>query len=138
MHENLSREYRSGAGSDRSFGLVFAAVFFVVGLWPLLRGEAPRGWALAIAAAFLLASAFRPVLLAPLNRLWTRFGLLLHKIVSPVIMGFLFYGTVTPIGLLLRVLGKDPLRLKIDKAAASYWIERVPPGPSPESIKNQF
>ena len=72
------------------------------------------------------------------QQIWTKFGVLLYTIVSPVVLGFLFYVTVTPIALLMRVLGKDPLRLRRDPDAASYWIDRTPPGPSPESMKNQF
>ena len=76
--------------------------------------------------------------LAPLNKWWTKLGVLLYRIVSPVVLGLLFYLTVTPIALLLRLLGKDPLRLRRDPDGASYWIDRTPPGPAPESMKNQF
>ncbi len=124
--------------SDRSFGLVFAAVFLAGGLWPLLRGGTPRVWALVVAGAFLIASLARPSLLAPLNRLWTRFGLLLNKVTTPIVMGVLFYLVVTPTGLLMRLFGKDPLRLSRDQEADSYWIKREPPGPSPETMTNQF
>ena len=77
-------------------------------------------------------------MLAPFNALWFRFGLLLHRVVSPVILALLFFTTVAPVGLLMRAFGKDPLRLKKDRAADSYWILREPPGPSPESMKQQF
>ena len=80
----------------------------------------------------------RPSLLAPLNRLWMRFGLLLHKIVNPVVMGIIFVLTVVPIGLVMRMIGKDILHLRFDKQCDSYWIRRDPPGPSPESMDNQF
>ena len=103
-----------------------------------MGGGQVRIWAIGIAAAFAVVALARPGVLAPLNRLWTRFGLLLHKVVSPLIMGMLFYLTVTPIGLLMRAMGKDPLRLRPDPDAASYWIERDPPGPPPETMKNQF
>jgi hypothetical protein len=76
--------------------------------------------------------------LSPLNRLWLRFGLLLHKIVSPLVLGIMFFLVITPIGLLMRAVGKDLLRLKFDKRSSSYWIERLPPGPPPESLKDQF
>jgi hypothetical protein len=79
----------------------------------------------------------RPVL-APLNRLWLKFGLLLHKVVSPIVLGVMFFLVITPIGLTMRAFGKNPLRLKLDKQSGSYWIERVPPGPAPESLKDQF
>lgn len=124
--------------SSRSFGLVFTIFFLVVALLPLLRGHGMRLWALGLAGVFLILALATPKLLAPLNRLWTRFGMLLHQIVSPVALGVLFYGVVTPTGLLMRLAGKDPLRLRLDKSANSYWIERRPPGPAPESLKQPF
>lgn len=125
-------------GSDRSFGLVFAVVFTLIALLPLLAGHSPRWWALAPAALFAAIALVAPRLLHPLNRLWFRFGLLLHHVVTPVMMGLLFFLTVTPVGLLMRACGKDPLRLKRDPAATSYWIAREPPGPTGESMKQQF
>ena len=79
-----------------------------------------------------------PKLLAPFNRLWARFGLLLHRITSPLVLGIMFFAVITPMGWIMRALGKDLLRLKIDPAATSYWIARTPPGPTPESLKDQF
>jgi predicted membrane metal-binding protein len=127
--------------SDRSFGNVFAVVFAIIGLWPVLFGDTARGarwWSLAIAAAFLAVALIRPEVLAPLNRLWTKFGLLLNRIVSPLVMGLLFFLVITPFALVMRLTGKDLLRLKRDPEAESYWIPREPPGPSPETIKNQY
>jgi hypothetical protein len=127
--------------SDRSFGIVFAVVFAIIGLWPVLFGDTARGargWSLAIAAAFLVVALVRPGLLAPLNRLWTKFGLLLHRIVSPLVMGLLFFAVITPMAVAIRLTGKDLLQLKHDPEAESYWIPRVPPGPAPETIKNQY
>lgn len=118
--------------------MVFAAVFLLVGAWPLFAGEAPRWWALAVAGAFLLAGLILPRVLRPLNSAWLRFGLVLHRITSPLILAMLFYLTVLPTGLAMRALGKDPLRLRFDRNARSYWIERSPPGPDPESLRNQF
>lgn len=126
------------AASDRSFGLVFAVVFLVVASLPLVRGGSIRLWALPVSAAFLGVALLSPRWLAPLNRVWTRFGLLLHSIVSPVALAVVFFGVVLPTGVLLRVFGKDPLRLKRDPAAETYWIERDPPGPTAESLRNQF
>ncbi len=137
-HEDLRREHTVKTSSDRSFGFVFAAVFMVIGLWPLLGGNGVRLWALAVAAIFLAAGAVLPRILAPMNRAWTKLGLLLHHVVNPLVMGFLFYLVVTPVGLLMRLFGKDPLRLRLDPEAKSYWIERRPPGPAPETMKNQF
>ena len=125
-------------GSDSGFGFVFAALFAVIGgaLW------AGRGsfaaWPFAVSGAFLAAAVFRPRLLGPLNRAWFRFGLLLSRIVSPVVLALLFYAVVTPTGLVMRLLGKDPLRLRFDRQADSYWIRRNPPGPRPAAMRNQF
>ena len=137
-HERLVRDEEIQGSSNRSFGLLFAVVFAVVGLWPLIHGDAPRLWPLGLALAFLVVASLRPALLSPLNRLWTRFGLLLHRVVNPIIMALLFFSTVTPTGLVMRLLGKDPLRLRFQPEAKSYWIARQPPGPPPEGMKNQF
>jgi len=125
-------------GSERSFGIVFAVVFALIGVWPLKAGGDLRLWALGLAVAFLAVAFVAPGLLKPLNLLWFKFGLLLHKIMTPLIMGLLFFLTVTPVGMLMRATGKDPMRLKRDPTAATYWISRDPPGPKPDSMKNQF
>lgn len=126
------------SSSDRSFGLVFAAFFLIVALIPLFHGHGARLWAVGLSLAFGVISFAVPFVLAPLNRVWTKLGLLMHSIVGPVALGIVYFGVVTPTGLLMRLLGKDPLRLRIDKAATSYWIVRTPPGPTPESLLNQF
>lgn len=136
--KTFAQDAEPARSSDRSFGLVFAAFFLIVGLWPLLRGSAPRLWSLAAAAIFLVLALARPKTLALLNRVWTSVGLLLHRVINPLAMAIVFYATVTPIGLLLRLLGKDPLRLGLDRDAETYWIERRPPGPAPETMSNQF
>ena len=137
-HEDYSREHAVKGSSDRSFGVVFAGFFAIVAVLPLIHGASPRVWALAIAAAFAVVAFVRPSLLAVPNRWWMKFGLLLAKIVNPIVMGLVFYLTVTPTAAIMRLLGKDPLRLKIDKSAKSYWIERKPPGPAPETMSQQF
>ena len=136
-HEVFSREEKIVAGSDRSFGLVMAGAFAL--LTALNGWHAGRiwPWTAALAAAFLVAALLRPALLNPLNHLWLKFGLLLHKIVNPVIMALLFYGTVLPTGLIARVLKKDLLRLRLDASASSYWIERSSET-AESSFKNQF
>ena len=125
-------------GSESGFGIVFAAVFAIVGLWPLTRSEPPRWWALALALAFIAAAFLFPRVLAPLNRLWFGLGLLLHKIVNPVLMALIYYGAVMPTGLILRAMGKDLLRLKPAPEQDSYWIKREPPGPPRGSMSKQF
>jgi hypothetical protein len=87
---------------------------------------------------FLAAALLYPAVLNPLNRAWLKFGLLLHRLVSPFVMGLVFFGTVLPTGLIMRAMGKDLLRLKPQPDAESYWIVRQPPGPAPETMKDQF
>jgi len=137
-HEDMSREDEVEGSSDRAFGFVFAVVFLIIAAWPLLHSAGPRWWSVGVAAAFALVAIVKPVLLAGANKLWMKFGLLLAKVVSPIALGILFYLVFMPIGLLMRVSGKDPLRLKFDPAATSYWIPREPPGPPPTSMTNQF
>jgi Saxitoxin biosynthesis operon protein SxtJ len=137
-HERLVVDEVVSGSSNRSFGVTFAIVFTIVALWPLVRGRSVRGWALMAAAAFLLAALALPRVLAPLSQLWLKFGLFLHACISPIIMGLVFYTTVTPIGLVRRLLGQDPLRLRFDSGAVTYWIERHPPGPAPDTMPRQF
>jgi hypothetical protein len=137
-HEDLNRDQQVEGSSDRSFGVVFAIVFLLIAAWPLLQGAAPRWWALGGSAAFALVAVLRPRLLAGLNRWWIKLGIFLGKVVSPVALGILFYGVLVPTGVAMRIAGKDPLRLKRDAAAATYWIRRTPPGPPPDSMTNQF
>jgi hypothetical protein len=136
-HETFVREEGSTPGSDRTFGLVMAGALALVAvlngwhhgpLWP---------WEAALAGLFLLAALLKPALLHPLNRLWMKLGLLLHKIVNPIVMGLLFYGTIWPTGAIMRMRGRDLLRLKREPASDTYWIAR-PPGPLPETMRDQF
>ena len=137
-HERLTRSDPVAGSSDRAFGFVFTAVFAVVGLLPLTGGGAPRYWSLGVAGAVLAAALVKAELLAPFNRAWFRFGLFLHRLVSPVVLAVLFYAVIVPTGLLMRALGKDVLGLRCDGEAESYWIHRDPPGPRPESMQDQF
>ena len=137
-HEDFRRESAVKQSSDRAFGLVFAAVFALIALWPMLHDAGPRWWALGAAGIFVLLALVAPKVLAPANRLWHRFGLLLGRLVNPLVMGLLFYLVVTPTGLALRAFGKDPLRLAYDPDANSYWIERIPPGPAGGDMPRQF
>lgn len=111
-------------GSERNFGLVFAVVFFAIALWPLLAGNQMHWWALAIAGMFLATALLIPRLLEPLNRLWFRFGLLLGRIIAPVVMALIFFGAVVPTALCVKLARKDLLRLKRNPQAETYWIER--------------
>lgn len=145
-HETLAPRHDVKMGSDRGFGIVFAVVFGLIGIWPALKlGWRPRfdlaavrEWWLAASGIFLAVALLHPTLLHPLNRLWFAFGLLLGKIMSPVVMGLLFAIAVVPTGLIMRLRGHDLLRLKLDRASKSYWILREPPGPARDSMGNQF
>jgi hypothetical protein len=137
-HEVFARDEKIVAGSDRSFGLVMAAAFAAVTLLNGWHAGRVWPWTGGVAALFLAAALLRPAVLHPLNLIWLKFGLLLHRVVNPVVMALLFYGTVLPTGLVMRMLGKDLLRLKREPGADSYWIVRQPPGPAPETMKDQF
>jgi hypothetical protein len=139
MHENFQRQEKIKASSDRSFGLVFAAVFALAAFLPLLRApHQPRWWAAVIALTLALVAVLWPKRLAVLNRVWLRFGLLLHSIISPIVLALLFYGAIVPIGLLKRMFGKDSLRLQSDRAANTYWITRDSSESALSSMKQQF
>ncbi len=137
-HEDLTREEHVEGSSDRSFGFVFAVVFVIIAVWPLWYGGGLRWWSVGVAGAFAVVAVVIPRVLAAPNRLWMKLGILLGKIVSPIALGILFYLVFLPIGLLMRLAGKDPLKLKRDAAATSYWVDREPPGPPPTSMTNQF
>jgi hypothetical protein len=137
-HEDLTRQHVVEGSSNRAFGLVCAAFFAVLAVWPLFHARPLRWWALAVGAAFALVAISRPVLLAQLNRWWTKLGLLLGRIVSPIALGLLFFLAISPIALIMRLAGKDPLLLKRDGGIASYWRPREPPGPRPDSMTQQF
>jgi hypothetical protein len=138
MHENLDRVEETKVSSDRSFGVVFAIVFLVVGIWTIL-GEQSVGWYFITSAIlfFIVAITF-PSLLGPFNRAWFKFGLLLGRAVNPVILGFVFFLVVTPMGIARRLLGKDSLHLKPKPNLKSYWIDRNPVGPKLGSMTKQF
>jgi hypothetical protein len=136
-HENFTRDEASTPGSNRTFGLVMAGALALLALINGWHSGRLWPWELILAALFLSAASFRPALLHPLNRLWMKLGLLLHKIVNPIVMGLLFYGTIWPTGLAMRMRGRDLLRLKREPDADTYWIAR-PPGPLPETMRDQF
>lgn len=138
-HHELRRATEQAAkSSDRSFGLVFAGFFGLLMLHNWWR--AGRAWPieLAIAAAFLAAALLRPHLLHWPNRAWIKLGSLVGAIVTPIVMALLFFLVVTPVGLLMRLAGKDSLRLRGPRTGNSYWIVREPPGPTGESMSEQF
>jgi len=136
-HEILARDQDIKVSRNRDFGWVFTIVFLVVALWPLLSGGGARLWALIVSGVLLLITLATPGLLALPNRLWQRFGLLLSRVTTPLVLAVMFYAIVVPTGLLRQRLGNDPLRLR-KSPDGSYWITRDPPGPEPGSMSNQF
>ena len=138
FHEGFDHSEEVRIGSPRAFGFVFAVVFTVISLWPLLEAAPVRFWAAGIACVFAACAIVKPSLLQPLNQIWFWFGIALHKIINPIVMGFLFFITVTPTGLIFRLIGKDPLNRKPDPNCETYWIERDPDDFVPESMRNQF
>jgi hypothetical protein len=138
-HERFEPLHEIKTSSDRSFGLVFACLFLIIGGSLMLAGPGSAYlWFLPAGALFLAAAVLAPGMLAPLNRVWTRFGLLLHAIVSPVVLGSIFFLVVMPIGLAMRLFGKNPLPLRFDREAKTYWIERGPAGPHRGGFRDQF
>ena len=120
--------------SNKSFGVVFFIVFLIVSIYPLINNGELRIWSLITAIIFLILGLINSKILTPLNKLWFKFGLLLGKVVSPLIMGIIFFLVVTPTALIMRIIGKDLLNLKFNNKK-SYWIEKT--GPK-SKMKNQF
>ena len=120
--------------SNRSFGVVFFILFVLIALYPLLKGNDLRIWSLLISFGFLILGVINSRILTPLNKLWFKFGLLLGKIVSPIIMGIIFFMIVTPIGVIMRLLNKDLLNLKYNQQN-SYWIKKTGPKSKRNFIK---
>ena len=120
--------------SNKSFGLVFFVVFFLIALYPLVNNQNIRFWSLSISFLFLILGLMNSEILTPLNKLWFKLGIFLGKIISPFIMGIIFFLIVTPTGFIMRILGKDLLNLKYNHNK-SYWIEKNEPK---SKMKNQF
>jgi hypothetical protein len=138
LHENLLRSEEIAGPSNRRFGLTIGAACILVGGIRWLYAHSHSEWWLGAGLVVALLAVFWPAVLAPFNRVWLKLGLVLYRIVNPVVMTLLYVSTIVPVGVLLLLSGKDPLRLKPRPDAASYWIEREPPGPAVEGMKNQF
>ena len=123
-HEDYRPKTAHRGPSDRSFGFVGAAAFLFFGLWPLRHGRPVRLWCLALSGALLVITLVRPSLLRQANRLWMQLGLLLGKVMNPIVLGLLFYLVFTPCALVLRWMGKDLLRVRWEPAAKTYWLPR--------------
>jgi hypothetical protein len=141
FHEILHKDESIDLPSERSFAHVMAAAFYIIAAIVWWNSEVFDGIEIRltiIGSLFLAVGYMKPLWLRPLNKLWLQFGLLLFKITNPIIMLLIYVITILPIGLIMRVMGKDPLRRKKDVSAESYWIVREHPGPAPDTIKRQF
>ena len=141
LHEDYRRAEEVKGSSDRGFGLTVGGILVLIAgvrSW-LHEGYGALELALAgIGLALVVLGLAAPASLAPLNRAWTRLGLLMFKVVNPVVLALMYLVTIVPIGLIMRACGRDPLRLKLDPSASTYWVTRDPPGPAPETMTHQF
>ena len=137
MHDDFTRRHDVTPGSDRSFGLVIAAACLLVALAPWRHGQPARWWAIVAGAACGAFALTWPRALRPLNVAWTHLGVLLSRVTSPVLLGFVYYAVIVPTGMVMRFIARDPLRRARDPKAASYWITRDPASP-PSSMTQQF
>jgi hypothetical protein len=137
-HESFVGYARQKTSSNRSFGLVLGGVFSVIALWPLWHSEAPRYWLLAPALLLIALAGIRPDVLQKPNAWWARLGQLLGRIVSPIVMGVIFYLWITPFALILRLMKKPLLSLKLEPDAKSYWIVRPAADPDPARLRRPY
>lgn len=135
-HESFDRKEELVVGSDKKFGYVFAAVFFLLGISSLIISFYFRLALFGLSLVFLASALLNPSILHPINKLWMRFGLILNKIISPIILAVLFFAVFMPVGLILKVFRKDILSLRLDKNLKSYWIDSTQTLPT--SMKDQF
>lgn len=125
--------------SDKSIGILFSVVFSIVAIWFAWKGSLPWHWFAIPAGLFLLVAYTIPSILRPLNIAWMALGALLNKIVSPVMLGIIYFLVITPVALFFKIIGRDELKRKFDKNLSTYWVSRTPPGPdAPGSFPNQF
>ena len=123
---------------NRSFGTLFVVVFVLLGAYSWWRGGAVYPWAFGLSALTLVMTLAKPDWLAPANRAWMKLAELLHRVVSPVVLGVIFFGVFTPTAWVMRWAGRDALKRRFEPAAQTYWVERDPPGPDPAGLPNQF
>jgi len=140
--KNLSDSVQENTGfwrnSNRVLGITFAIIFILIGLFPLLSDNTPLVWAIGTSGLLVFLAIVTPRSLGPLTRLWLRLGDLLHVFMTPIVLAFIYLLSVIPVGLLMRVFGKDPLHRRFERSAKSYWVVRQQPGPKPESLYRQF
>lgn len=145
FHEDFGRKDEVKSSSDRGFGLTVGGILLAIAavraglqLWSGADPGRVEGVLAGVGALLLVFGLAAPARLAPLNRAWTRFGLVLFKVVNPVVLGLIYLATIVPIGLSMRLRGRDLLSLKFDRQAKSYWVVREPPGPAPDTMIRQF
>ena len=138
LHESFDRTHTVAEGTDRGFGLVFAGVFALLAGHRLWHSHMDGYALLGIAALFATLALWRPRTLSPLNRAWARVGQAMHALVTPLLMGLIYFGVLLPIGLFMRAIGKDLLQLRRDASAQTYWKSCVDPGHHVGSMKDQF
>lgn len=140
IHEDLSRADHVEGASDRAFGLTVGGILLLIAVWRVFADGVHLLEAILTVVGGLLVGfgLVAPAMLAPLNRLWTGLGVLLAKVVSPIALCLIYALAIVPTGLIMRLMGKDPLRLSVDPEASSYWIRREPPGPDPQTMTQQF
>ena len=131
----MSPKSKIKISSNRNFGLVFFIVFLIVGLWPLTYENPIRIWSVIISLIFLILGLINSKLLTPLNKLWLKFGMILGDIIVPIVMGVVFFLVITPIGFIMRIMGKDLLKKRYDKKKETYWVKRDKPV---STMKKQF
>ena len=125
-HESFESHLPEKMGSERSFGFWVGGILLAIALWPLHAGNAPHWWALIPALPLIVLAAIRPPLLAPLNKLWFKLGILLGRFISPVVLGIVYFLWITPFAVVMRLMGKKLLALGFEPDAKSYWIIREP------------
>lgn len=131
---NIMKNNEIKISSNKSFGIVFAIVFFLIALWPIIKSDDIRIWSLIVSIIFLILGIMNSSILTPLNKIWFRFGIFLGNLIAPVVMGIIFFFVVTPIGLIMRLLGRDLIKLKKNNEN-SYWTEKKD---TKSSMRKQF
>ena len=137
-HERIADEQPPEGPTERNFGVVFAVVFALIGSYGLYKGATWWPWLFVASATMAVLAYVAPAVLKPFNKAWTAFGLLLHRFMSPIIMGLIYVAGVMPTAVVMRIFGIRPLDLAFDKDAKSYWITREESGPQSETLKRQF
>jgi hypothetical protein len=129
---------RPALPSNRSFGRTFTGIFVIAGVYGLWKGAAALPWLLPLAAVTAIVTLTRDAWLTPLNRAWMKVGELMGRVVSPIVLGIIFFAVFTPVGVLMRAFGRDAMCRRFDAAAPTYWVKREPPGPADDSYRNMF